>query len=137
MHRTTDVRTMTAGLAVGEALSAQPAGMAKLMPLHREVTSDMPKGEQQEIRVLFATLLAGDRTPYHSHRYPVTVHVTEGVFTLELDGREPIHIGAGQTFVEPPHLRMTGRNLAAEAPARMVLFYVCDPDAPFADPAEA
>jgi hypothetical protein len=29
---------------------------------------------------------------------------------------------------------MTGRNLDPKVPARMVLFYVSDPDTPFADP---
>jgi len=86
--------------------------------------------------VLFATLEPGDRTPYHSHRFPVTVYVLEGTFTLELDGREAVSVRAGEVFVEPPQVRMTGRNLDATVPTSMVLFYVSDPDTPFADPAE-
>jgi len=37
-------------------------------------------------------------------------------------------------FVEPPHVEMTGRN---EGSVRLttILFYVCDPDVPFADTA--
>jgi hypothetical protein len=31
---------------------------------------------------------------------------------------------------------MTGRNLDASVPTSMILFYVSDPDTPFADPAE-
>ncbi len=107
--------------------------MAKLTPLHREVVRGMPRMAEQEVRVLFATLLPGDVTPHHSHRYPVTVFVTEGTFTLALDGREPIAIGAGQAFVEPAGVKMTGHN-TGDTPARMALFYVCEPDAPFADP---
>ena len=78
-------------------------------------------------------LLPGDVTPYHSHRFPVTVYMIEGAFTLELDGRAPVVIGAGEAFVEPAHVNMTGRN-KGDVPARMALFYVCEPDAPFADP---
>jgi quercetin dioxygenase-like cupin family protein len=66
----------------------------------------------------------------------VTVYVTEGVFRLELDGREPVDIGAGEVFVEPPHVKMTGRNPDPARPAQTLLFFVCDPDTPFADPAE-
>lgn len=133
MHEKSDVRTMTAGLTVGVTRSAQDGGMAKLTPLHREVVAGLPRSAEQEIRVLFATLLPGDVTPHHSHRFPVTVYMLEGAFTLELDDRRPVVIEAGQVFVEPAGVTMTGRN-KADVPARMALFYVCEPDAPFADP---
>lgn len=136
MHKTMDARSAIAGLSVGVTTSAGESGMAKLTPIHRDVVGGMPMSARQEIRVLFATLLPGDRTPYHTHRFPVTVYVTEGVFTLELDDREPVHIKAGEAFIEPPHISMTGRNLSSETPARMAIFYVCAPDTPFADPVE-
>ncbi|MCO5163723.1 MAG: cupin domain-containing protein [Mesorhizobium sp.] len=132
MHEKSNVETMIAGLSVGVTRSAQDNGMAKLTPLHREVVTGMPGLAEQEVRVLFATLLPGDVTPYHSHRFPVTVYVTEGTFTLALDGRDPVAIAAGEAFVEPAGVNMTGSN-AGTVPARMALFYVCEPGAPFAD----
>lgn len=134
MHNQSDVKTMIAGLTVGLTRSAQESGMAKLTPLHREVVGGMPIQPQQEVRVLFSTLLPGDVTPYHSHRHPVTVYMLDGTFTLELDGREPVAVKAGEVFVEPAGINMTGFN-KGDVPARMVIFYVCAPDAPFADPA--
>lgn len=134
MHEKSDIATMTAALTVGVTRSAQDSGMAKLTPLHREVMHGMPTAQDQEIRVLFATLLPGDVTPYHSHRHPVTVYMLEGTFTLELDGRDPVNIEAGQVFVEPSDVNMTGSN-KGDVPARMALFYVCEPNEPFADPA--
>lgn len=136
MHEKSDVGTMTAALSVGVTRSAQDSGMAKLTPLHREVVAGMPRFAEQEVRVLFATLLPGDVTPYHSHRFPVTVYVTEGTFTLALDGRDPVAIGTGEVFVEPAGVNMTGRNDGSVA-ARMALFYVCEPGVPFADPVPA
>ena len=133
MYEKSSIETMTAGLDVGVTRSAQDSGMAKLTPLHREIVKDMPRLPEQEVRVLFATLLPGDVTPYHWHRFPVTVYVTEGTFTLALDGREPVAIEAGQAFVEPANVKMTGCN-KGDVPARMALFYVCEPDTPFADP---
>lgn len=132
MHQKTSVETMIAGLKVGVTQTAQDSGMAKLLPLHREVVQGMPKGSEQEIRVLFATLLPGDVTPYHSHRHPVTVFMLEGTFTLELDGRDLVEIEAGKVFIEPAKTNMTGSNRGT-IPARMALFYACEPDAPFAD----
>ena len=136
MLETTDVRTAIAALEVGATRSGKAEGMAALTPLHREVVAGMPRSENQEVRVILATLQPGDVTPYHSHRFPVTVYVTEGVFRLELDGREPVEIHPGEVFVEPPHINMTGRNPNPKTTARMALFYVCDPDTPFADPVE-
>lgn len=136
MHEKTSVETMIAGLTVGVTRSAQDSGMAKLTPLHREAVSGMPQQAEQEVRVLFATLLPGDVTPRHSHRHPVTVFMTEGVFTLELDGREPVAVKPGEVFVEPAGIPMTGRN-TGDVPARMALFYVCEPGVPFADPVAA
>lgn len=136
MHEKSTIETMIAGLTVGLTRSAQDSGMAKLTPLHREIVQGMPTRSEQEIRVLFATLLPGDVTPRHSHRFPVTVYMLEGTFTLELDGREPVSVEAGQVLVEPAGINMTGHN-RGDMPARMALFYVCDPDSPFADPAGA
>ena len=133
MHQKSSVETMTAALTVGVTRSALDRGMAKLTPLHRETVPGMPTLPDQEVRVLLATLLPGDVTPYHAHRFPVTVYMLEGTFTLALDGREPVAIGAGEVFVEPAGVAMTGYNRGTE-PARMALFYVCAPDAPFADP---
>jgi len=135
MHEITTIKTMIAGLGVGVSASAQDAGMAKLMPLHREVVQGMPRAAEQEVRVLLATLLPGDVTPHHSHRFPVTVFMLEGTFTLALDGRVPVEIAAGEVFVEPMGTNMTGSNKGT-IPARMALFYVSDPDAPFADQVE-
>lgn len=134
MHKTMEISQAIAGLSVGVTASARDTGAAKLTPLHREVVRTMSRGEDQEVRVLSATLDPGDRTPHHSHRFPVTVYMLEGTFTLELDDREPVHVRAGEVFVEPAHVTMTGRNLDPKVPARMVLFYVSDPDTPFADP---
>lgn len=133
MHETTDIATAIAALKVGATRSGKASGMATLTPLHRETMSTMPVSAQQEIRVIYAELMPGDVTPHHSHRFPVTVFMTEGIFTLELDGQAPIDLKAGDVFVEPSGVQMTGRNSHATSTARMALFYVCEPDSPFAD----
>jgi quercetin dioxygenase-like cupin family protein len=93
----------------------------------------MPKGEKQEVRVILASLKPGEATPFHTHRFPVTVYVLEGTFTLEMEGRAPLVAKAGQAIVEPPQARMTGYNRSSTEPMRVVIFYVSDPDTPFLD----
>ena len=103
-------------------------------PLLREIVQGMPKGERQEVRILVATLKPGEKTPFHSHRFPVTAYILEGEFTLELEGRAPVTVKAGQAIVEPPQVKMTGYNRSGTEPMRVVIFYVSDPDTPFLDP---
>jgi quercetin dioxygenase-like cupin family protein len=135
MHKTMTTEQATQALAVGVTASMQDKGAAKLTAIHRESVDALPRGARQEIRVLTARLDPGDVTPYHSHRHPVTVFMLQGTFTLDLADRAgAVTVKAGEVFVEPAHLTMTGRNLDAETPAIMVLFYACDPDTPFADP---
>ena len=121
---------VAASLAVTSA-SAQE--IAKPNLLLRDIIEGMPKGDRQEVRVLTATIQPGGKTPFHTHRFPVTVYILEGTFTLELEGRPPVVLKAGESFVEPPNVKMTGFNKSANEPMRVVIFYVSDPDTPFLD----
>jgi quercetin dioxygenase-like cupin family protein len=129
MHRLSILACVFAGLLLSLA-SASAQEMAKLS----ELVSGMPKGEKQQIRVLTATLEPGDKTVFHTHRFPVTLYILEGAFTLELEGRSPVTIKAGEAMVEPPNVKMTGYNRSTTEPMRVVTFYVSDPDTPFLDP---
>ena len=105
-------------------------------PILTALVPGMPRGEQQEIRVLTATLKPGDMTPFHTHRFPVTVYVLEGTFTLEMEGRAPVVVTAGQAMVEPPQVKMTGYNRSSSDLTRVVIFYVSEPGTPFLDVAQ-
>lgn len=130
---------MIFGLAVALAAAAVPpasAGESNLAKPHlllRQVVTGMPRGEKQEVRVLTATFKPGDKTVYHTHAFPVTVHVLEGIFTLELDGHEPVIVRAGEALVEPPRVAMTGYNRSASEPVKAIIFYVSESGAPFLD----
>lgn len=123
-------------LAVPAPAGAQAPAPARPNLLVKEVVPGMPKGERQEIRVLTATIEPGGKTPFHTHRFPVTAYILEGTFTLELEGRPPVVLKAGQSAVEPPNVKMTGYNRSATEPVRVVIFYVSDPDTPFLDPVQ-
>lgn len=125
-----------AALAGSVPLATQAQGPAKPQMILQEVVSGMPKGEKQEVRVLTATIKPGDKTVLHSHRFPVTVFILEGAFTLEMAGSAPVIVKAGQAFVEPANVKMTGYNRSNTEPARVVIFYTSDPGAPFLDPAQ-
>ncbi|MDF3075796.1 MAG: Cupin 2 protein, partial [Alphaproteobacteria bacterium] len=112
---------------------AQQPGLAKPDMVLKETVAGMPRGEKQEIHVMTASFKPGDRTVFHTHRFPVTVYVLEGAFTLELEGQAPVVVKAGQSLVEPPNVKMTGYNKSATEPLKVVIFYVGDPGTPFLD----
>jgi len=116
------------------AALAQEQGIVKPQLLLSKILEGMPKGDRQEVRVLTASFKPGDRTLFHTHRFPVTVYVLEVTFTLEVEGSEPDTVKAGQAIVMPAHVRMTGYNRSNTELLRVVIFYVSDPDTPFLDP---
>ena len=121
-------------LLISSIAPGQERGVVKPQLLLSEIVHGMPKSESQNVRVLKASFQPGDKTMFHTHRFPVTVYVLEGTFTLEMEGREPVTVKAGQPMVMPPHVKMTGYNRSSTEPLRVVIFSVSDPDTPFLDP---
>ncbi len=127
-------RLVVACWCAGSLATAQGHDTAKPNLVMGQVVSGMPKSDKQEVRVLTASFKPGDATVFHTHRFPVTVYILEGAFTLELEGRPPTVVKAGEAFVEPPNVKMTGYNRSSTDPLRLIIFYVSDPDTPFLDP---
>src|SRR5919197_5979421 len=109
-------------LAMSLPAMAQEQSVARPQLLLQETVQGMPNGERQEVRVLTASLKPGDKTVFHTHRFPVTAYILEGAFTLEMEGREPITVKAGQAMMMPPQVRMTGYNRSSTDPLRLVAF---------------
>lgn len=117
------------GLAMADdAASAKPNP-----PVLEEVTSQFPKGEQVEYRVLTATIQPGTHSPWHTHPAPVAVYVEDGVFTLESKRGGSKSIKAGEALLEPPGLEVRAANLGS-TPATVVIFQVSEPAEPFLKP---
>jgi quercetin dioxygenase-like cupin family protein len=125
---------VVAVLLISLTAMAQEQRVVKPQLLLSEIVQGMPKGEKQQVRVLTARFEPGDKTMLHTHRFPVTVYVLEGVFTLEMEGREPVTVKAGQATTMPRHVKMTGYNHSSTDPLRLVLFNVSDPDTPYLEP---
>jgi quercetin dioxygenase-like cupin family protein len=129
---------LLAGLGVGHLAWAQQHGaaapnIAKPNMVLQQVVEGLPTDDKQTVRVMTATFKPGDKTVYHTHRFPVTVYVLEGTFTLELDGHPPLTVKAGEALVEPPKVPMTRYNRSATEATKVVIFYVSTNDTPFLD----
>jgi quercetin dioxygenase-like cupin family protein len=113
---------------------SQDNSLAKPHLVLRQIVEGLPKSDKQEVRVLTATFKPGDKTVYHTHRFPVAVYVLEGAFSLELKDRPSLTVKAGEAIVEPPNVAMTGFNPSGTEMTRVVIFYVSSTDTPFLDP---
>ena len=131
MRRSTLLASLLVSSFITGISPGQQSGVVKPEPLLEEVVHGMPSGDTQKIRVMTASFKPGDRTVFHTHPFPVTVYVLQGQFTLELEGRKPTILTAGQAFVEPPHVKMTGFNRSGTEPLRVVIFYVSELETPF------
>jgi quercetin dioxygenase-like cupin family protein len=129
----TKTLALIVALFFGASVGAYAQGTARPELVFSEVVSGMPTLERQAVRVLTASFKPGDQTVFHTHRSPVIVYILEGAFTLDLEGRPPVTVKAGQAFVEPPNVKMTGYNRSSTEPLRLVIFYVSEPDTPFLD----
>src|SRR5690349_7895903 len=107
MNRWRSFCLTTAVLLVGLTTSAQEQGIVRPQILMREIVQGMPRSDKQEVRVLEVNFKPRDRTLIHTHRFPVTLYVLEGVFTMEMDGRETITVKAGEAKMMPLNVRMT------------------------------
>jgi quercetin dioxygenase-like cupin family protein len=121
------------GAVISTAAAAQHQGFTKPDMVLQQMIDGLPRDEKQFVRVLTATFKPGDKTVTHTHRFPVTVYVLEGTFTLELKGQVPIVVKAGEAMVEPPNVEMTGYNRSTSELTKVVIFYVSTPDTPFLD----
>jgi quercetin dioxygenase-like cupin family protein len=124
---------MLAGAIGCGSATAQEHGLAKPNLVLQQVVDGLPRDDKQAVRVLTATFKPGDKTVHHTHRFPVTVYVLEGSFTLNLKGQAPITVKAGEAMVEPPNVEMTGYNPSTTEPTKVVIFYVSTPNTPFLD----
>ncbi len=108
--------------------------LAQPQLLFQQSVGGMPTMERQEIRLVTGVLEPGVTTGWHTHRYPLVVYVLEGEFTLEYEDKEPITLKAGEIAVEPARTRVVGYNRSTKV-ARILDFYVSEPNTPFVDPA--
>jgi len=121
------------GFASGAALAGEAMPVKPNLVL-QQLVKGLPQGTESEIRVMTATFRAGEKTPVHTHGFPVTVYVIEGEFTVEMKDRAPITIKAGEAMVEPSDTVMTGMNRAAAGETKVVVFYVSSAGTPFVTP---
>ena len=80
---------------------------------------------------------AGASDPVHRHNAQVMVYVLEGSVVMQVKGKAPVMLRAGDTFYEEPgDVHTVARNASQTAPAKFLVLFVKDKSAPILVPAK-
>ena len=123
-----------ATLLTGLAMLALPATSAEVAMLFKQDLADMPGKTGQLLTVEFAP---GEVSAAHRHNAHTFVYVLEGSVVMQVQGGEAKTLTAGQTFYEnPDDIHTVANNASDTEPAKILVFFIKDSDAPASVPVE-
>ncbi|WP_119460315.1 cupin domain-containing protein [Rhodospirillaceae bacterium SYSU D60014] len=86
--------------------------------------------DAREVRVVRATVEPRTVAGWHTHPTPVYVYVVDGTLTMEVEGKEPRTIMAGEAVAEPLNAPMRVSN-EGDQPVELVVFQISPPQKQF------
>jgi quercetin dioxygenase-like cupin family protein len=106
-------------------LLAQEAKVTDLM------SKDLPNLPGKEGLMITVEYPPGSVDPIHRHNANGFIYVLEGSIAMQVRGGKEVTLTPGQTFYEgPDDVHTVGRNASKTEPAKFVVFFVKDKDAP-------
>ncbi len=121
-------------LLAGIAILPLPASSAEVAMLFKQDLADMPGKAGQLLTVEFAP---GEVSAAHRHNAHTFVYVLEGSVVMQVQGGEAKTLTAGQTFYEnPDDIHTVANNASDTEPAKILVFFIKDSDAPASMPVE-
>ena len=121
-------------LLVCITLFSYPASSAEVAMLFKQDLADMPGKAGQLLTVEFAP---GEVSAPHRHNAHTFVYVLEGSVVMQVQGGEVKTLTAGQTFYEnPDDIHTVANNASDTEPAKILVFFIKDSDAPASMPVE-
>src|SRR5215469_1258214 len=101
---------------------------AQVTPLMSKDLADFPGKEGLIITVVYPP---GASDPIHRHNAHAFVYVLEGSVVMQVKDGKEVTLTPGQTFYEGPNdIHMVGRNASTTKPAKFLVFFVKNKNAP-------
>ena len=101
---------------------------AKVTPLMSKDLTELPN---KEVLMIKADYLPGGSDPIHRHNAQTFVYVLEGSIVMQVKGGKEVTLTPGQTFYEgPDDIHVVGRNASTTKPAKFLVFFIKDKNAP-------
>ena len=121
-------------LLAGVAILPLPVSSAEVAMLFKQELADTPGKAGQLLTVEFAP---GEVSAPHRHNAHTFVYVLEGSVVMQVQGGEAKTLTAGQTFYEnPDDIHTVANNASDTEPAKILVFFIKDSDAPASMPVE-
>ena len=120
-------------MALSVAAVVWAANDATVVPL---MTKDLTGIAGKEARMLTVEYPPGAASKSHRHNAFTFVYVLQGSVVMQVKGSPEVTLGPGQTFYESPEdVHAVSRNASNTEPAKILVFFVKNKDAPSTVPA--
>lgn len=104
-------------------------------PVRSLLSKDLAGVPGKELSMITVEYSPGESSPAHTHHAQALVYVLEGSIVMQVKGKAPVTLTAGQTFYEgPDDVHVVSRNASNSAPAKYVVFLVKAKGAPILTP---
>jgi quercetin dioxygenase-like cupin family protein len=126
--------TLAVGIALGmigaRILSAQQPEIKRTEVLR----TDLPGVQGKEAVVFMAEIPPGVVTGKHRHPGNELIYVLEGSYILEVEGKGPITLKAGDARHAPPGEVHAAKSLGSTRPSKVLVFLLAEKGQPLAIP---
>ena len=119
-------------LMQGTLMAQQPATSQAPQASVTELTSkDLPDFPGKEVLMITVEYPPGSVDPIHRHNAHAFVYVLEGSIIMQVKAGKEVTLTPGQTFYEGPNdIHTVGKNASSTKPAKFIVFFIKDKDAP-------
>jgi len=119
-------------LLIPGTVMAQEARVTSLM------SKDLTELPGKEVLMITVDYPPGSTDPIHRHNARAFVYVLEGSIVMQVKGEKEVTLTPGQTFYEgPDDIHVIGRNASTTKPAKFLVFFIKDKNAPVLVPVSA
>ena len=111
------------------------AQQATVTPLMSKDLTELPG---KEVLMITVEYHPGGTDPVHRHNARAFIYVLEGSIVMQVKGGKEVTLTPGQTFYESPDdVHVVGRNASSTKPAKFLVFFIKEKDAPVLVPVPA
>ena len=119
-------------LLIPGTVMAQEARVTSLM------SKDLTELPGKEVLMITVDYPPGSTDPIHRQNARAFVYVLEGSIVMQVKGEKEVTLTPGQTFYEgPDDIHVIGRNASTTKPAKFLVFFIKDKNAPVLVPVSA
>ena len=116
------------GTLMAKQTATSQAPHASVTPL---TSKDLPEFPGKEVLMITVDYPPGSTDPIHRHNAHAFIYVLEGSIVMQVKGGKEVTLTPGQTFYEGPNdIHVVGKNASSTKPAKFVVFFIKDKDAP-------